>query len=758
MLNYQYSQDSWPDYKTGNNKEWVITNGLGSFGSQSLIGSLKSAGQGLLIASLKSPASRYVVIEQVSERIRAGGHSYDLETSSKVISGNRIEKNGQEYLTDVVYDGTITYHYECGKTISKPAVSADDSTTVLSLAAGGIPQENGRSISHRYVASLEEWDPQAPKKAESNAEPEELPEFELTKYIGLARGENTLAIGYDFVNNTDSDATVLLTPWLNFRKTSEVTYPDVPKYYALRTGNTLSLVPREYPYVRIDLAISGGTYIDRSEKIGPASYLQTEDEMGNESLCAHYTPYDISTTIPPHTRCSYSLTCTIVQSDVIQSMALLQQASDCFLNTRSAHKIIRVARQHYIKLVDNAGFEDDYASRLVIAADQFIVKRSTTDTTSVIAGYPYHADRGRDAMLAFTGLTLCTKRYDDAGQLLFTYAKLMKDGVIPNYFPEYGDEPEYNSVDATLWYFLAVYKYLKYLRADEGISDAYLRNSLNYIYKQIFPCMMDIVDAFEAGTVYNIRVEENGLLQAGNVLDQVTWMDIHDGSHVITERQGAAVEVNALWYNALCVMEYLCKVFKVDPAHYVEMAVKVKTNFNKAFWNPDKNCLYDVVEYDAMAHDFVFKDDTIRPNQIYAVSLPFQILTAKAERAVVDVVERKLFVGVGLRTLPLENGAYHGQCVGDYNSRNEALHQGSAWSHLLGAFFTAYRKVNGTTKSGKEKLKNMFTPIFNHMCDEACVGGISELFDGDAPHTARGCLTQAWSVAEILRAYKEDVL
>lgn len=762
MSDYRFTKEYWPDYQVGNSREWCLTNGLGSYAGGSLIGGLSRANQGLLVASLRPPGKRFTIIEQMCEWVRCNGHTYDLETSQELKDGKTVYHNGQQYLTDVVYDGTMTFHYECGHCVSTPAVPADSATVVSVLTAGGIPQDgHGHSIHHRNVATLEELEHGHRKKAEDipeDVEEREMPEFELYKYIALKRDENVLALGYDFVNNADDEADVVLTPWFNFRDHNTVTPDEVPKFYMLRTGDTLSLVPRESPYVRIDMSISSGTYHDSPFRYKVGNQLQTDIADGKPGLTSYFTPYDIDVKVPAHSRCSYSIIISVLQSDVIQGQALLQQASDCFLNNRSAHKILRATRIYYQELLDKAGYNDDIANRLVMSADNFLCKRASTGTTAILAGLPWASDWGRDTMISFTGLTLCTKRYDDAGQILFTYAKYMQHGLIPNMLPDDGSDPLYNTADASLWYFIAVYKYLKYLRADENVDDEYMRSAVNFVYKDIFPVLIDIIDAYENGTYYSIYVEKNGLLHAGDHADQVTWMDVLVGELPVTPRHGCPVELNALWYNALCIMEYLCRVFRMDATHYIELAERLKGTFHKAFWNPDRDCLYDVVVYDSNTDEFTYRDDSIRPNQLYAVSLPFSMLTTKTERSIVETVTKRLFVGTGIRTLSIDNPNYQGKYSKLADNRETAFHQGTAWSFLLGAYFSAYKKVNGSSKEARARLASLYDAIIDHMKNENCIGGICEIFDGDSPFTGGGCYNQAWSVGEILRSYVEDVL
>ncbi len=737
MLKYTYDKNNWPDFVTGNNIDWCLTNGLGSYSSGTLIGGLSRSHQGLLVASLHSPAQRFVIMEQMCEWVKAGGNTYDLETSVKMVDGKLQYRNGQDYLTSVSYDGTMTFHYECGSTMASPASPTDSGGAIATII------ENSSDAD-----------------ADSESTLELVPEFELTKYVALKRGENTLAIGYDFVNNTDTEAKVVLTPWFNFRKENTITYPGVPKYDKLRTGDTLSLVPRSNPYVRVDLSISGGTYYDCPTPVDAGSQLIHEVESGLDGLCAHFSPYDISVSVPAHSKSSYSVLCNVVISDVIQGMALLQQASDCFINNRSAHRIVNECRKYYAELINNSGYDDAFINKLILSADSFIADRASTGTSTILSRMPRSVDKAPDSLIAFTGLTLCTKRYDDAGQILFTFAKHIEKGLTPSSFNHASDEPTYESADASLWLILDVYKYLKYLRNDPKVSQEYMRSAASYIYNNIYPLLAGIIDAYENGTDLAIKMLPNGLLSVGDVSTNATWMNcVIDGTPV-TPRYGCPVEINALWYNALCVMETLGKVCHVDVTHYKQLSDKIKNVFRKIYWNADRNCLYDVVLYDEATGEFTPADNSIRPNQIYAVSLPFSLLIAKEERAIVDTVGRKLYVGAAVKSLSSDSHGYIGKYQGTPDERRRAAHNGTAWSFLLGAYLSAFRKTYGNSKDGKARLRTMYSVIEEHMEHAGCIGGISAVYGGDTPFICDGAFTfnHASAVGEILRSYIEDVI
>ena len=350
-------------------------------------------------------------------------------------------------------------------------------------------------------------------------------------------------------------------------------------------------------------------------------------------------------------------------------------------------------------------------------------------------------------MISFTGLCLETGRFEDAKSILLSFAKYIKNGLVPNMFPDGGEDPLYNTADASLWYFYAVYNYLKYVDTDEAWK---------FVEDEIYPGLQEIMGAYRKGTLFSIGMDDDALMCAGSGLDQVTWMDVRIGDEVVTPRHGKPVEINALWYNALMTMEEISRGIARrthnKPENYLayaggcsQLAIWVKEAFNSEFWYEEGGYLYDVIDDES-------KDATLRPNQIFAVSLPFTMLDPEKEKSIVRVVKDRLYVGVGLRSLDTSDEQYHGIYKGALEKRDHAYHQGTAWGFLLGAFIEAYLKTGGHSAQTIEEAKAMFAPVEKHLV-EGCIGTISEIFDGDEPHTCRGCYAQAWSVGEVLRAY-----
>jgi glycogen debranching enzyme len=370
------------------------------------------------------------------------------------------------------------------------------------------------------------------------------------------------------------------------------------------------------------------------------------------------------------------------------------------------------------------------AEDLKRAAAPFIVRRGSGKT--VIAGYHWFSDWGRDTMISLPGLALVTGRYDVARQILEEFAQAMERGMLPNRFPDDGEMPEYNTVDATLWMFEAVRAYIAHT------------SDFTFVRDKLYPRLKECIDWHVRGTRYGIRVDDDGLLSCGEPGVALTWMDAKAGDWVVTPRRGKPVEIQALWYNALRIMESLARQYRDDDCEgFVrELAARARESFHRQFWNEATGCLYDVVNGDA-------RDGSIRPNQIFAVSLPHSMLTDEQAFRIVAVVERDLLTPMGLRSLSPLDPAYRGRYEGGVVSRDSAYHQGTVWPWLMGAFVTAYVRVHG---DGGRIRTAAWLEHFGEVLRTYGLGQVCEVADGDAPHTPGGCIAQAWSVAELLRA------
>lgn len=384
------------------------------------------------------------------------------------------------------------------------------------------------------------------------------------------------------------------------------------------------------------------------------------------------------------------------------------------------------------QLDEKSGLKDPTALRLVRSADQFLVKRDSTNGDSIIAGYPFFSDWGRDTMIALLGCGIETGQFDRVKSVLRTFAKYCEKGLMPNLFPEGTSEPMYNTVDASLWFIDAVYEYGK-------------KSGDNDFVTEMLPVMKEIISWYREGTDYHIQMEEDGLVSAGGGFEQVTWMDVRIGEILPTPRHGKPVEINALWYNALCIMNEL-----TAEAFYGELAALVKQSFIKEFWLEEEGYLKDVVTLDKSRK---YTEKQIRCNQVWALSLPYTMLEETQAGRVLDVIEKKLYTPYGLRSLAADDPEFHPVCCGNQRERDLAYHQGTVWGFPLGAYLLSILKWNDGAEAVERVERKLH--MFEACLSEGCVGQMAEIYDGGNPIESRGCYAQAWSVGEILRAYGE---
>ncbi len=697
-MKFEFVFDKLTNYKNNLYKEWLLTNGIGGYAGSSIIGAHMRTHQGYMIASLRAPAQRYLVFSKTNERLVCGSRIYDLTTSQHRGPYASEFNQGNMHLKCFKYDGTITYIYE----------------------AGGM---------------------------------------RLTKTISLVQGKNQCVIAYTLENNGPA-AGVVITPLMNYREHGQHMTVDSLRYELPEEvfkeirdeengNNGFYYSPVSNQNVRISLISAGCEMVKRNNIYDENMELQLELDDNEDALDCHLKPYDFVMEVEAGGVSRASFICTVdVKEPNGRKKTEFKQLPTVEIDT--AFIQIEKAKNRIDDILQKADFEeeDEFGQILAVAADQFIVDRASTGKKTIIAGYPWLTDAGRDSMIAFTGLCLETGRFDDAKSILLSYSKCIKNGLIPNMFPENGKDPSYNTADASLWYFYAVYNYLKYVDTDDAWK---------FVEDYIYPSLQEIMGAYRKGTKYSIGMDDDALMKAGAGRDHVTWMNVRIGETTVTPRHGKPVEINALWYNALMTMEEISRGIARrthnKPENYLayaggcsQLAMWVKEAFNEEFWFEEGGYLYDVVGDD-------FKDETLRPNQIFAVSLPFTMLDPEKEKSIVRVLKDQLYVGVGLRTLDTANEAYKGIFQGDQEQRSLAYHQGTAWGYLLGAFIESYLKTGGGSAQSIEEAKAMFEPLEKQLFSN-CIGTFSQIFDGDEPHTARGCYAQAWSVGEILRAHR----
>lgn len=555
----------------------------------------------------------------------------------------------------------------------------------------------------------------------------------IKKTIAMEYKKNTVAICYE-IDNKGEDAVVSLVPSFNFRDHNAGSRKADLKFIVNVKEHEIELTPKSNPSVKIKFFAGNCVFTknDADNLYDEKIELQTEIDTGMSSFDTGFTPYTISFGVKSNEKKVVSCICSIEDE-----------------YEKKARFTIKQAKERAKKLVENSGFEDNFLKRLCVNADNFIVDRMSTDGKTILAGYPWFTDWGRDTMIALTGLTLETKRFEDAKSILRTFAKYEKNGLIPNMFPDEDTDPLYNTADASLWYFYCIDRYLEYTNTEEAYS---------FVKSELYVCMKRIIEAYRNGTDFSIYMDKDGLIHAGSDLDQVTWMDVRVNGYVVTPRHGKPVEINALWYNALKVMENLAKRFgdTIFEDEVKELSTLTKDSFVRRFWNEERSCLYDVVDELGRDNVTISDNDAIRPNQIWAVSLPYTMLDREKEKAIVKKVLTKLCTDFGLRSLSDDDPDYKGRYEGKLVDRDMAYHQGTVWAYPMGAFISAFLKVNDYSDDARDYAKNLLKPFKRHLND-GCIGGIAEIFDGDAPFISRGCYTQAWSVGEIIRAYCEVI-
>ena len=389
-------------------------------------------------------------------------------------------------------------------------------------------------------------------------------------------------------------------------------------------------------------------------------------------------------------------------------------------------------KQYQKTLKEQAGFHSPVACELAKSADAFVSRRESTGGSTILAGYPFFEDWGRDTMIALPGICIATGQYDTAKEILRTFAVHEQKGLMPNLFPEGGNEPLYNTVDAALLFINCVYLYYEATK-DQAFAE------------EMYPVMGRILEGYHEGTDYGIHMDEDGLILAGEGLWQVTWMDVRVGEILPTPRHGKPVEINAYWYNALCIMERFAALLH-QKWEYPGLKEQVKQSFSEQFWMEEKHCLKDLVSGTEA-------DRQIRCNQIWAISMPFTMLEPEKEREVVETVFETLYTPYGLRTLEMADGEFHPFYGGAMEERDMAYHQGTVWTFPLGAYYLAFLKVNGYTKEAKEIVKDQLE-ILESALREGCIGQLPEIYDGENPTRSKGCFAQAWSVGELLRVYE----
>ena len=671
------------ELRNGITKEWLITNGIGGYGSSTILGINTRKYHGLLVAPLTPPARRHVILSKLDESLEIEGEKYNIYSN--------MCKN---YISD----------------------------------------------GYKYQESFEK---------------EYLPVFtyqvkniRINKIVCMEHGKNTVCVLYK-IKNEGPKAKFIVTPVMTFRDfhTTKPNHNYTIQQYV--NDKKVKIQIDEYANNPVYFYMSRGNYIEHYNDTFNNMYYIEEEKRGffpEENLSVPGR-FEIELEEGEHTEITFI--CSLEENiEEVNARTIINK--EIIRITEQMHNAGFIQKkQDVTKASEEEKKKIDMLKYFCIAMDNFVVFRPSFKYHTIIAGYPWFLDWGRDALISFEALLLMTKKYKHAREILLTAIRDMKFGLVPNGYSGYDNRPLYNSVDSSLLLFEQVKKYLRYT------------SDYEFIENKIYSKLKIIVDNYIKGIDIdnnNIYMDEDGLISSGTENTQNTWMDAKYGMHCFTPRNGKAVEVNSLWYNALKIMEELTKKFegKKESQRYLELAEKCKESFNQKFYNPKKKCLYDVLG-----------DTKVRPNQLYSISLTYPVLEPNSEIAkeMVSVVEKKLLVKYGIKSLAKTEKGYVDTYEGDGFRRDSSYHQGITWVWLLGLYYDGLKNMLKAEKDkkAKEELKKKIAEFkqkteatfVKEMLERGCIGSIAEIYDSKQPNLPKGATAQAWSVAEVFRIIYE---
>ena len=667
------------DFDKAIQREWIITNGLGGYASSTILGINTRKYHGLLVAAFNPPTHRRVLLTKLNEEIEIENKTYPIGSNE---FKNKIDPKGYRFLSSFALEPFPFYRYSI----------------------------NG---------------------------------VQLQKTIFMPQGKNATIIIYEVSNPSDSEALIRISPFVNSRHFHSVTDKEELTWSFVQkpSEQEVSIQP-SIPLSTLTLFSSDGRYVPSKGDWIEEMYFRVDGSRGESCLDGSFKPGYFKLRVAAQERKRFYVLAVADRDEkeaetVLSSIPRRLEDIDALYNRELnlRRDLLRKFQERYRDVEMK-----DWLKWLLLATDSFIVNRESTRKKSVIAGYHWFEDWGRDSLISLPGQTLVTGRFKDAKEILLTFKHYCRKGIIPNRFPDRaGDKPDYNTVDATLWYVNAVFQFLKYT------------GDFDFVREELWDTLKSIIEHHVQGTLYKIHMEDDGLIGHG---PQLTWMDAMIDDRFVTPREGKAVEIQGLWYNTLKIMELLATRFnlKREVERYSGLAERARESFVEKFWNPQEGCLFDVINEEE-------KDLSLRPNQIVAVASDFSMLGKAKSGMVVETVWKKLWGTYGLRTLSKDDSRYVGKYLGDWNHRNRAYHNGTVWPWLIGPFTTAFLKVKNYEEYWRSfAFENFLQPLFQQELYQAGLGAISEIFDGDPPHMSRGCIAQAWSVAEPLRVLVEDVL
>ncbi|MBC8094924.1 MAG: glycogen debranching enzyme family protein [Akkermansiaceae bacterium] len=652
------------------NHEWLVTNGLGGYASGTISGVVTWRYHGLLIAALPAPLGRMVMLNHLAEHL-------------VLADGRRVQIGGAE-----------------------------------SAESAGIDLQAGYITEFRLENQMPIWR-------------YEVEDVVIEKTLVLLQGQNTVHVSYHLLSEQPG-LRLELHPAMHFRGHEYSVSEGPGRDYVLSAENDRYEIFAGDTLPRLRLMVRNGDtrfIYDGGRK--REIFYQKDADRGYETKGRLWSPGFFSVELHPNQSATL-----MASTEPWHTMLALNPAEALDFYQQRRARLIRTA---------DPRAQVTPAADLVLAADQFIINpvgrlqdsarahAAGDEIRTVIAGYHWFTDWGRDTMISLEGLTLTTGRHAEAGWILRTFAHYIREGLIPNMFPEGGNQGLYHTADATLWFFHALDRYLEFTHDRDTL-------------RHILPRLVDVAEHHLRGTRFGIGVDpEDGLLCQGAEGYQLTWMDAKVDGWVVTPRRGKAVEINGLWYNALCLLENWLREEKLESAadQFGKHARLAKESFNHLFWNPETNSLFDVIDGEQG------NSAACRPNQLLAISLKHPVLDEPRWKPVLETVRARLLTPIGLRSLSRDHTDYKPKYFGDLRARDAAYHQGTVWAWLIGPFIDAWLKVYPDDRAGARKLLLGFAP---HL-DAGCVGSINEIFDAEPPFVPRGCIAQAWSVAEVLRCW-----
>jgi len=686
--NLQVGRNICADINASLDHEWLVTNGIGGYASGSISGATTRSYHGLLVAALHPPVERTVMVTKVDEEmVLPDGRSFSLGMNE--YQGGVIAPRGNVHLESVSLEGDIVYFL------------------------------------YRLTETLT-----------------------LEKRVWMEYGQNTTYVQYMLrgtitPESGNAAATLTLIPFCLFRDYHATTKGASNWQFDVDSQGNRCQIRAFESAVPYQLIASPGASFTNTDVWYWRVFHRRDAERGLPDYEDVYQPGMFDITLFPGMRTTLVLSADAKLSEEFGGFQHEEAVTHAMMrHQRRIRQLLSVANN----AIDNLQQHDPVCARLVVAADQFIVARPdyanavanqplkfTPDRKTIIAGYPWFTDWGRDSMIALPGLLLSTGRYSEARGLLKAFVSFAHNGLIPNRFPDNGEAPEYNTADATLWLFHALSRYL-------AITNDWT------LLKELFPNLQSIIDWHIRGTDFGIGVDPaDGLLHAGVPGTQVTWMDAKVNDVVITPRCGKPVEINSLWYAALTSMEAWAVHLSIDATQYSQLRTQIRQNFAARFWNEETGYLYDVVDVDGVSGQ---NDASLRPNQLFAASLTHELLSEEHVTSMFQHVTNLLLTPFGLRSLSPNDPAYRSHFNGGLVERDSAYHQGAVWSWLIGPYVDVYLRIH----NDKRALQPLLQPLIGQLWG-ACLGTVSEVAEPESPFTPGGCYAQAWSVAELLRCW-----